>query len=278
MQRHIFDPLGMSSTAFDASGVPAGALAVGYERDGDGPYHPIRKQREGGAMEPCGGLYSTVDDLAKYAAFELGAWAGRHSDVLSARSLRESHTPSAIPLSAGAVVGVNWIIDRSRLGRSIWHNGGIDGYSSLLAMYPNRDAAVIVLVGGDAGGMGTELEAAADDVLQSWEPALDVPLGPEMQAAFHRLIDLVNQPSAEKFAATFSEDMRAFLLKPPGGYESFVTRLHNWFRGGCQDSGVTTVGGVSSATVWYTCKETRTAMTVWLDPATWLISGWRWEP
>ncbi len=277
MQRHVFDPLGMSSTAFDDSALPAGTLAVGYQWTGDGPYRPIPKQRLGGAMEACGGLYSTVDDLAKYAAFELGAWAGRQSTVLSARSLRESHTPTAMPLSAGSVVGVNWIIDRSRVGRSIWHNGGIDGYSALLALYPNRDAAVIVLMGGDAGGMPSELEAAAVDVLQSWEPVLDVPLGPDMQRAFHRLIDLNNGPSQEKFVATFSSGFREFLLGPQGSFDTFVTKLHHWF-GRCPDTGVTVAGGTSTATVWYACQDIRTAMTLWLEPETGLISGWRWDP
>ena len=99
MQRHVFDPLGMSETAFDAEGLPAGALAVGYQRAGDGPYHPIAKQRQGGAMEACGGLYSTVEDLAKYAAFELGA-------------CQPARTSMEVWLEPGTGLISGWVFDR----------------------------------------------------------------------------------------------------------------------------------------------------------------------
>jgi len=278
MQRHVFDPLGMSSTAFDPAGLPPGSLAVGYEREGDGPYHPIAKQRDGGAMEPCGGVYSTVADLAKYAAFELGAWWNRGSEVLSARSRIESQTPTAMPLSAGPIVGVNWFVSGSKIGRSIWHDGSIDGYRALLAFYPNRDMAVIVLIGGDEGGMAQELEFAAVDALQSWVPALDARPGPEMRVALKRLIDLIDrpdpssEPSPDELAAIFSEGFLSHSSKKES-LGHFVGRVRSWL-GQCPETGVALAGMSSFATVWYACEKARAHMDVWLEPGTGLISGW----
>ncbi len=148
MQRHVLGPLGMTRTVFDPAELPAGAVALGYEREDDKkPYAPIAAQVDLGALEPCGGLYSTVADLARFAAFELAAWSGTDDRILSRATRLESQAPVTLPLLSGGFVGVDWQLSDSSTGRRVWHNGGIDGYRAVLSLYPKRGIGIIALTG-----------------------------------------------------------------------------------------------------------------------------------
>src|SRR5262249_37735309 len=64
----LLAPLGMTATVWDDTKVPAGRLALGHRRLGDKlSAHP--QQWHLGAGAATGGLYSTVEDMAKLIAF-----------------------------------------------------------------------------------------------------------------------------------------------------------------------------------------------------------------
>ena len=65
----------MTSTRWEASAVPAGHLAKGYQwKDGAWTEEPPLPDGSFGAM---GGLITTGHDLARYVAFLLSAWPAR---------------------------------------------------------------------------------------------------------------------------------------------------------------------------------------------------------
>jgi CubicO group peptidase (beta-lactamase class C family) len=75
-QKRILAPLGMSSTSFEPASSQLTRLARGYEIDTTGAADttlPARELREGrGYKVPNGALFTTVDDLAKFVAFQMG--------------------------------------------------------------------------------------------------------------------------------------------------------------------------------------------------------------
>src|SRR3569623_1439237 len=73
----IWKPLGMSSTSWDAASTPTGHLAPAIDTGPDAsPTPPTLLAAATGA----GGIYSSVRDMAKYAAFLLAAYPPRDAD------------------------------------------------------------------------------------------------------------------------------------------------------------------------------------------------------
>ncbi len=110
-----------------------------------------------GAAEPCGGLYSNLVDMARYAAFQLAAWPPRDDPdpgPVRRASLREAQrivnfegmSSSGAGNAHASGVGLAWIIDQDcDFETVVSHNGGTEGYGAALYMLPERRLAVIVL-------------------------------------------------------------------------------------------------------------------------------------
>lgn len=87
IQKHILKPLGMSHTAFSLDERMKENRAKGFliENGKVDAEEPERQFRDGrGWRTPVGGLYSTVEDLARFVAFELGE---ENPAVLSKKTL-----------------------------------------------------------------------------------------------------------------------------------------------------------------------------------------------
>lgn len=157
MLSHVLRPLGMTSTGFDPD---ASRVATGYMWDRENLTHPKRIAL---GANPAGGLFSTVRDLARYAAFELSAWPARDDaddGPLRRSSLREAQQvaswwgfqvrPRALGQPARATAsgyGFGWVRDETcDFDSVVWHNGSLsDGYHSALYMLPDRGVAIVSL-------------------------------------------------------------------------------------------------------------------------------------
>jgi CubicO group peptidase (beta-lactamase class C family) len=81
----------------------------------------------------AGALYSTTEDMFRWNRALLGG------KVVSAESLRKMLTPEKNNYGYGLIVRT--LNDR----KQIWHNGGINGFNSSAAYYPDSKITVIVL-------------------------------------------------------------------------------------------------------------------------------------
>lgn len=148
MQKHVFDPLGMTHTTF---GLP---LTRGNGSDAAGLYimlsgKPVPAKQYTGRQydfaDPYGlSLVSSVDDMAKYVSFQL---SDANHNVLSKSSLQEAHTKGIqIPGGVGTYA-YGWIdAAASDSIPYVWHNGSIPGVFALVVLYPSLDSGVIELV------------------------------------------------------------------------------------------------------------------------------------
>jgi CubicO group peptidase (beta-lactamase class C family) len=152
IQEEILEPLGMTSTTFDVHRVAPERLAMGYRwEDNRWQAEPPLEDGTFGAM---GGLFTTINDFARYMAFLLSAFPPRDDDETgpvrrsSVREMQQAWrqrfvtswrpTPDApaMVLADGYGYGLVSGID-SVLGYSVAHGGGLPGYGSFYRLLPH---------------------------------------------------------------------------------------------------------------------------------------------
>jgi CubicO group peptidase (beta-lactamase class C family) len=147
MQSNVFTPLGMTSCAWEARDVDAKRLAWGNEKKKDGEkegeIEPVDTEWRMGAAEAFGGLYASVNDMAKMVMLQLSEsqTTGADSPVLKRTSLKESHTQATSGQPEAQKYGVNWWLG----DEAVWHSGATNEYSASVVMLPSKGVAAIVL-------------------------------------------------------------------------------------------------------------------------------------
>ncbi|HYK90462.1 MAG TPA: serine hydrolase [Acidobacteriota bacterium] len=131
VQENIFNPLGMKDSGYDSNSEIILHRASGYTPGPNGitnaGYIDMTIPLSAGA------LYSTTEDLLRW---EQGLMGGK---LLSAASLQKMTTPFKNDYAFG--LGVH----QSSGHKLIDHGGGIEGFNTLLAYYPEDKLTVVVL-------------------------------------------------------------------------------------------------------------------------------------
>jgi D-alanyl-D-alanine carboxypeptidase len=134
-----------------------------------------------GAMAPAGQVWSTVGDLAKYAAFLTEG----DEAVLSRARLDEMATPQSGTLSGAAAggygLGLRLLIGGS--GVLVGHTGSLPGFLAGLFVDRARSAAAVCLANGTTGlraeglplDLLSTLEELEPSVAPAWNPVAEVP-------------------------------------------------------------------------------------------------------
>ncbi len=131
VQKNIFTPLGMKDSGYDSNSAVIARRASGYSPGPNGPVNAafIHMSIPHGA----GALYSTTEDLLRW---EQALYGGK---LVSAHPLQKMTTPFKGDYAFGLVV-------RSVAGRKqISHGGGIEGFNTSLAYYPDSKVSIVVL-------------------------------------------------------------------------------------------------------------------------------------
>lgn len=127
----VFEPLGLESMAYDDVHAVMHGRVRGYDRDEAGSLRNI--DYDDHAAYAAGGLLSTASDLFRWSRGVLSA------KLYGADLLAESLTPNE------GDYGFGWQVRRF-FDRPVYnHTGGIDGFSSHLAHYPEDGLTIVVL-------------------------------------------------------------------------------------------------------------------------------------
>jgi CubicO group peptidase (beta-lactamase class C family) len=176
VREQILLPLAMTST--DWSPLPPGLEA----RRATG-YAPrtfsddLDVAHEGLLAWSDAGLWSSVEDLAHWLVFQMGAYATPESDspVLSSATLRMMHKPRYLQDELWTRAwGVTWYAVRRDDGIWIQHSGGWDGFITDVCFDPATKVGAIALLNGvgDAPSLAMDLGAIARKSLRSRAPEL----------------------------------------------------------------------------------------------------------
>lgn len=134
LRLRIFRPLGMVHTLAFIEGGPAVAhRAYGYSESPNGWL--LTDQSTTSAVLGDGGIYSSIDDLARWDA------ALYDDRLLSDASRKLMFTPHVATDDANIRYGFGWRIT----GDSVWHSGESIGFRNVIVRYPERKLTVIVL-------------------------------------------------------------------------------------------------------------------------------------
>jgi CubicO group peptidase (beta-lactamase class C family) len=157
--RTILQPLGMKDTRWEYAGAKAGQLALGYRWEhGSWQLEPMLHDGDGAAM---GGLITTMDDFARYVAFQLDASPPRSAPdtgPLRRASVREMQQPRVFagmstkttmadgktpnPKVTFYGYGLNWTRDAAKVV-TVGHSGGLPGFGSQYRFAPEHGIGVI---------------------------------------------------------------------------------------------------------------------------------------
>lgn len=153
LQENILDPLNMKNTGYDHHATILKKRASGYEKNGEGyvnaPYLDMS------LPYAAGSLYSTVEDLYKWDS------ALYTDKILSEESKKLMFSPQIT--QGNTKYGYGWMINKLPVGTTkdsvevIAHGGGINGFNTLIARFPEENDLVVLL--NNTGG--TKLQEMA---------------------------------------------------------------------------------------------------------------------
>lgn len=140
LRERIFIPLEMSSVAFEQGVSTVPQRAYGYSFDAD--RWGRTDQSSTSAVLGDGGIYASIDDLAKWDA------ALYDERLLSDASRRDAfllHTPIHDETDVDGY-GYGWRIH----GDALWHSGETVGFRNVIVRWPKQRLTVVVLTNRDA--------------------------------------------------------------------------------------------------------------------------------
>ncbi|MGW7572804.1 serine hydrolase domain-containing protein [Streptomyces sp. NPDC054765] len=172
LRHEVLAPLGMGRTTPRPEKPHADGWAVHPWADAMLP----EPAEDTGLMAPAGQLWSTLQDLCRWAGFLLRGDAR----VLTAASLAEMRTPAVPPegneWDAGYGLGVQLVRRQGRLLAG--HVGSMPGFLAALWTDPEEDVAGVVLANCTSGPAVAALAAELTGIVSEHEPRIPEPWRP----------------------------------------------------------------------------------------------------
>ena len=156
IEDRIFKVLGMNSSgiAMNATSISIPEnikpiLAVGHMAGNESELMFLPE-----AVQGAGAIYSTVNDLLKYISANIGlidtkinpAMEETHSIRLPFYELQVPFPdPSGNESTPYAYEGLSWFSTTNLGTQVVWHNGGINGYSSFVGFNPDKQIGLVIL-------------------------------------------------------------------------------------------------------------------------------------
>jgi len=177
VRTRILEPLGMDGSGFEPlPGDLSERRATGYAA------RFLSDELDRASIPPTvwaeGGLWSGVDDLARWLSFQFREDGGARegAQILAGDTLREMHKARYLGDDAWTeAFGISWYA--ARKGEVIWvqHAGGLNGFITSICFDPKEKVGAIVLLNGigDASELSMELGAIARDAVREAAPPIE---------------------------------------------------------------------------------------------------------
>lgn len=134
MHERILTPLRLGATGYTEPPAPA----RGHVQDGETGHRAVSVDVYPVSRHPSGGLWSTVEDLLRFAAHQLGGRGPLSADTRAAMREPQSH-------ALGAGYGLGWWVRDAGGRAALDHEGSVAGYQSILLLVPEEQVALVVL-------------------------------------------------------------------------------------------------------------------------------------
>jgi CubicO group peptidase (beta-lactamase class C family) len=192
IQERIFTPLGMTNSGYDLASPILAKRASGYQLQGgtyvNAPYLDMS------IPYAAGSLYSTVDDLYLWDRALYG------DKLLRADLKQQLFTPTQHDYGFGWVILKKQLLDDGKTAiETIGHNGGINGFNTVLVRVPERKELVVLL---DNTSRGDKLDALALSLLSILH---DVTPKPPRKSIVEELASTVKDGNGAAIVAKYRE-------------------------------------------------------------------------
>jgi CubicO group peptidase (beta-lactamase class C family) len=163
IRREIWEPLGMHSSTYEFSDVPADQLALGYRwLNEKWNLEELLHDAPDGSWGAMGSMISSVEEFGSYAAFHLSAWPpGNSKETGPAKrsTIREMHHPwrwsgtntdytysdgRKCAMTFAYAYGLRWMSDCNNK-TYVGHSGGLPGFGSNWNIMPDYGIGVVSL-------------------------------------------------------------------------------------------------------------------------------------
>jgi CubicO group peptidase (beta-lactamase class C family) len=182
VRERLLEPLGMCSSTFGLS--PSEKATASYRESATRELQ-LTSRSISQATAPSGGaLCSTVEDMARWIAFNLSGGKAQGRQLIQAQTLAEISAP-ALPICAeesppspGAMRALGWTVDRYNGHARVSHGGLLMDVSSDVTLYPEFDIGLVCFVNFAAPLRAKLINQYAFDLLmngktsQTWEDQL----------------------------------------------------------------------------------------------------------
>jgi CubicO group peptidase (beta-lactamase class C family) len=158
VEARLLKPLGMSRSATDFARLPDPTNIIDAHALVDAKLQIIRRQL-GGMSGPAGGIYSSVNDMSKWALMLLGG-PGAPAPLLKPGTQWELWSPQTLlRMSPGptpynthfSAYGLGWNLNDSRGYKVVSHTGVLPGMVTKVQLVPELHLGIIVLTNQEEG-------------------------------------------------------------------------------------------------------------------------------
>ncbi|MCB9274306.1 MAG: serine hydrolase [Lewinellaceae bacterium] len=172
-RERIFQPLGMKNSCYSArEALPGVPVAYPYLKQDEEvkriPYRDIP------AVAPAGAIYSNVEDMLKWASFQLSKGEAGGQQLLKAETLAKLHQPHKVieggapaksPEISSRSYALGWFVYRYDGLDIVQHGGNIDGFSALVFLAPGQQIGIVALTNLNGTPLPAILAHSATDLL-----------------------------------------------------------------------------------------------------------------
>ncbi len=151
IETNILQPLGMTSTCVNLTDEFRARLAIGYGRRLPDGMRKIMPFTDAKGLTPAANMSSTVEDLAKFIAWQFRMNEPRGDRVLKASSKREMHRVHWLQPNWQSGWGLGFSISHRNQRTFVGHGGWVAGYRSQITFCPEEKIGVIVFINADDG-------------------------------------------------------------------------------------------------------------------------------
>jgi len=156
----ITRPLGMADSRFAIDDESRSLVAVGYtppRHDRTPQLAPYFPNYNIGGLVATGGLYASVEDIARFMAMQFRDGPPGDAQVLDGMTIREMHAPVMLRGSWEGAVGLGWWLGRVAGETWIGHGGDHSGFNADIKLIPSQKLGIAVFANtnGDPGALTT---------------------------------------------------------------------------------------------------------------------------
>lgn len=176
VKERIFSPLNMEKSNFTIEEVQANSdYAYPYLQKND---QFVRMAfRDISAIGPAGSINSNITEMARWVEMQLNGGSYQQTSLINPSTFQEMHSPQVVvsgtPEHKEAVLstyGIGWGVLSYRGHYYVSHDGGPDGFTSVVSLLPNEKMGLIILANKNRTTLPRYLSLEITDRLLNLSP------------------------------------------------------------------------------------------------------------